>query len=352
MESVIQPLLQKHGIPGMAVGVTIEGKRYFVEAGLASRSPKINVTRDTLFELGSISKTFTATLAARAEVDGKLSLNDFVSQHLPELKDSALDRVRLLDLATHTAGGFPLQFPDGVKTQQDLTSYFRQWKPQFAPGVQRHYANPSIGLLGVVAARALAADFTTLMEGKLFPEIGLQRTYIKVPQKAMANYAWGHNREDKPVRVSPGPLDSEAYGVKSNTTDLLRFIEAYLGLGDVSAKLASALKTTRSGYFKVGEMTQDMIWEQYPYPASIEKLLAGNSPSVIFDPQPVQAIVPPMAPGSPVILNKTGSTGGFGAYVAFIPTRRIGIVMLANKNYPIDARVRAAHEIFSQLTTH
>jgi beta-lactamase class C len=156
IDLAIKPLLEKHGIPGIAVGVTIDGKRYFVEYGLASRSPQLKITRDTLFELGSISKTFTATLAARAEVDGKLSLNDPIGQHLPELKASPLGSVRLLELATHTAGGFPLQLPDELKTQADLMSYFRQWKPQFPPGVQRHYANPSIGLLGVVVAKALA----------------------------------------------------------------------------------------------------------------------------------------------------------------------------------------------------
>ncbi|TAF83471.1 MAG: class C beta-lactamase, partial [Sphingobacteriales bacterium] len=53
-----------------------------------------------------------------------------------------------------------------------------------------------------------------------------------------------------------------------------------------------------------------------------------------------------------VIINKTGSTNGFGAYVAFIPTERIGIVMLANKNYPIESRVRAGHQVLTQLTAH
>ncbi len=352
IESAIKPLLEKHGIPGMAVGVTIDGQRYFVEYGLASRNPQLSITRDTLFELGSISKTFTATLAARAEVDGKLSFNDAVSQHLPELKGSALDRVRLLELATHTAGGFPLQLPEELKTREDLMSYFRQWKPQFPPGVRRHYANPSIGLLGVAVARALGTDFTAVMEGRLFPDLGMRRTFIKVPASAMPSYAWGHNREDKPTRVSPGLLDAEAYGVKSNTTDMLRFLEAHMGIGNVPAKLARALKTTRTGYYQAGEMMQDMIWEQYPYPAPIEKMLAGNSPAVIFEPHPVKPIVPPVAPGGAFIINKTGSTNGFGAYVAFIPTQRIGIVILANKNYPIESRVRAGHQLLSELTAH
>src|SRR5690606_13597669 len=141
----------------------------FIDYGVASKQPRRPVTRDTLFELGSISKTFTATLAAYAELNDKLSLNDTVAAHMRELKGRPLGDVRLVDLGTHTAGGFPLQLPAGVKNQKQLIAYFRAWKPQFAAGTRRTYANPSIGLLGVVTAKAMKTDFVTLAE-RLFGE--------------------------------------------------------------------------------------------------------------------------------------------------------------------------------------
>ncbi len=348
VDDAIKPVIAQHNIPGMAVGVTIDGRRYFVEYGDASINPKVSVTRDTLFELGSISKTFTATLAAYAEVEGKLSLMNSVSTYMPALKGSALDNVRVLDLATHTTGGFPLQLPGDVKNDAQLTAYFKAWKPQYAPGTTRTYANPSVGLLGMIATKSLGTNFQTAAE-RLFADLGLTRTYIVVPASEMKSYAWGYSRDNKPSRVSPALLAVEAYGVKSNAVDMLRFLEANMGVGIVPPKLARALEATRIGYFRSGELIQDLIWEQYPWPVAPEKIAAGNASQMALKSQPATAINPPMAPRGDVLINKTGSTNGFGAYVAFVPEKKIGIVMLANRIYPNDVRSKAALQVLSRL---
>lgn len=347
IDEAMKPIIDQYGIPGLAVAVTIDGQRHFIEYGVASKDPRIPITRDTLFELGSISKTFTATLATYAEVAGKLSLNDAVGEHMPELKGSALDKVRLLDLVTHTAGGFPLQLPGAVKDRKQLIAYYRAWTPKHAPGTHRSYANPSIGLLGMVTARAMGANFETIAE-RLFHELGLRRTYIDVPETEMTSYAWGYSRDGKPVRVSQALLADEAYGVKSNAVDIIHFLEANMGIGTVPDKVAQAVRATHIGYFSSGELIQDLIWEQYPYPVALDKIVAGNTMNQKA--HPATAIDPPMAPRGDAIINKSGSTNGFGAYVAFIPGKRIGIIMLANKGYPNEARVKAAHHVLSRLT--
>jgi beta-lactamase class C len=102
------------------------------------------VTGDTLFEVGSVSKTFTATLVAYAQSAGHLSLSDHASKYLPALRGSSFDNISLLNLGTHTSGGLPLQVPDDVKDNEQLMRYFRDWKPAYAPGSFRTYTNPSI----------------------------------------------------------------------------------------------------------------------------------------------------------------------------------------------------------------
>jgi len=81
-------------------------------------------------------------------------------------------------------------------------------------------------------------------------------------------------------------------------------------------------------------MTQDLIWEQYSCPAASKELLWGNSAEVSYKANAAEKIDPPSPPTDDVLINKTGSTNGFGTYVAFVPAKKTGVVLLANKRYP------------------
>lgn len=348
VDEAIRPLMRENDVPGMAVAVSVGGSRHFFNYGTASRESGQPVTQDTIFEIGSVSKTFTALLAAYAQVTGKLALRDKASQHLSALAGTRFDRISLADLGTYTAGGLPLQFPDEVIDGETMLAYFKGWRPTYAPGTHRLYSNPSIGLFGHLVAASLGRPFDNLMEDMMFPMLGLRRTFIKVPPGHMGAYASGYARDGKPIRVSPGVFDSQAYGVKTTADDLIRCVEANMDGSHLHANLQRAAATTHAGHYRVGEMTQGLGWEMYAYPTTLDELQSGNSREVMFEAHRVDR---PRAalPGKDVLLNKTGSTNGFGAYVAFVPARRVGIVMLANRNYPIAARVKAAHGILTAL---
>ncbi len=349
VNTAIAPIQKQFNIPGMAVAVSIDGKNYFYNYGIASKESKQAVSQNTLFEIGSISKTFTATLASTAQINGQLSFSDSVSQHLPFLHGSAFDKVSLLNLATHTAGGLPLQVPDEIKNNDQLMSYFKNWQAEYATGTYRVYSNPSIGMLGLITAKSMNTSFEDAIEKKLFPELGMTNSYINVPTEQMKNYAQGYNKKDAPVRVNLGVLASEAYGVKSSSADMLKFVNANMQIGKIDDKVQQALINTHCGYFTSTAITQDLIWEQYTYPVELNTLLLGNSDTMAYQANIANEITPALAPQSMAWINKTGSTNGFAAYVAFIPAKKMGIVILANKNYPIPERVTAAYQILSQL---
>jgi beta-lactamase class C len=129
VNEAIRPVMEENNIPGMAVAVTVRGQRSFFSYGVASKESGQKVTEDTLFEIGSISKTFTATLASYAQVTGALSLSDKASRYMPALAGSSFDEISLLDLGTYAAGGLPLQLPDDVIDEKSMIAYSRNWHP-------------------------------------------------------------------------------------------------------------------------------------------------------------------------------------------------------------------------------
>ncbi|MBN0243825.1 class C beta-lactamase PDC-141 [Pseudomonas aeruginosa] len=350
VDAAVQPVMKANDIPGLAVAISLKGEPHYFSYGLASKEDGRRVTPETLFEIGSVSKTFTATLAGYALAQGKMRLDDRASQHWPALQGSRFDGISLLDLATYTAGGLPLQFPDSVqKDQAQIRDYYRQWQPTYAPGSQRRYSNPSIGLFGYLAARSLGQPFERLMEQQVFPALGLEQTHLDVPEAALAQYAQGYGKDDRPLRVGPGPLDAEGYGVKTSAADLLRFVDANLHPERLDRPWAQALDATHRGYYKVGDMTQGLGWEAYDWPISLKRLQAGNSTPMALQPHRIARLPAPQALEGQRLLNKTGSTNGFGAYVAFVPGRDLGLVILANRNYPNAERVKIAYAILSGL---
>ncbi|MBB3999586.1 class C beta-lactamase [Aureimonas pseudogalii] len=349
---VFGPVVAAHDIPGLAVGATIDGETFFYTAGEAVRATHAPVTVRTIFELGSVSKLFNVALAALAEERGLLSLGDSVSNHRPALSGSAFDAITLLNLATHTTGGLPLQVPDSVgDAGAPLTAYLRTFQPTGDPNASRSYSNVSIGLLGQITAERFGQPYPELARERLFEPLGLASTFIKVPAEAADRYAFGYTKDaNRPVRVNPGVLDAEAYGVKSSVEDMTRFLAAHLGTVEVPDEISAALARTRTGVFETQPFVQDLVWEQYPWPVDAERLKAGNSSAMALTVQPVRRLDPPLAPASKgVFLNKTGGTGGFGSYVALVPGEKLGIVVLANRNTPNEVRAEATRQLIEAI---
>ena len=349
VDANVKPLMQQQGIAGLSVAVVNKGKVQYFNYGVADKANQQPVTQDTLFEIGSVSKTYTATLGGYAQASGKLKLSDIASQHLAALKGSAFDRISLLQLATYTPGGLPLQFPEAADSAATLLDYFQHWKPAYAPGAQRLYSNPSIGLFGYLSAQSLGQPFNVAMEQTLLPKLGLKSTYLSVPADQANRYAQGYDKDQNPVRVGPGALDSEAYGIKTSPQDLARYVMLNLHPQTLEKPLQQAIATTHTGYYRVNGMTQGLGWEYYPYPIKLQALIDGNSTPMAMEPHKVQWLTPAQPQPANVLYNKTGSTRGFGAYVAYVPSKDMGVVILANKNYPNAERVKVAHTILEAL---
>ncbi|MBJ9739346.1 ADC family extended-spectrum class C beta-lactamase [Acinetobacter oleivorans] len=341
-----KPLLEKYDVPGMAVGIIQNNKKYEMYYGLQSVQDKKAVNSSTIFELGSVSKLFTATAGGYAKTKGAISFKDTPGKYWKELKNTPIDRVNLLQLATYTSGNLSLQFPDEVQTDQQVLTFFKDWKPKNSIGEYRQYSNPSIGLFGKVVALSMNKPFDQVLEKTIFPDLGLKHSYVNVPKTQMQNYAFGYNQENQPIRVNPGPLDAPAYGVKSTLPDMLSFVNANLNPQKYPADIQRAINETHQGFYQVGTMYQALGWEEFSYPAPLQTLLDSNSEQIVMKPNKVTAI---SKEPSVKMFHKTGSTNGFGTYVVFIPKENIGLVMLTNKRIPNEERIKAAYAVLNAI---
>lgn len=145
-------------------------------------------------------------------------------------------------------------------------------------------------------------------------------------------------------------LDAEAYGVKSSVEDMASWVQANMSPSEVKdAMLQKGMILAQSRYWRVGDMYQGLGWEMLNWPVKEANAVGGSDSKVAMAPLNATQINPP----SPVLkaswVHKTGSTGGFGSYVAFIPEKNLGIVMLANRSYPNPERVEADYHILVAL---
>ncbi|RMH92897.1 beta-lactamase [Lysobacter pythonis] len=351
VESAIGPAMAEHRIPGMAVAIHARGQRHYFNYGVASRKTGKPVTANTLFEIGSVSKVYGATLAGYAEASGKLSLSAPVSRYIPALAGSAFDRISVLQAGTYAAGGLPLQFPDGVKDDAGAMQWLRGWQPEWRPGTQRMYSNPSIALLALAAAGGLRQPCARAIERTLAPQLKLRQTWVTVPAAEMPNYAQGYDDRDRPVRFSGTLMCAGAWGsLKTSSTGLMDFLEAHLDASKLAPEWRRAIDITQTGWYRTPLNQQGLGWEIYPWPVDETRWAEGNSTRMSRRANPVDPIAQPARAGHGNLLNKTGGTGGFSSYVLLLPGRDIAIVLLANKSgWPAKDRIHTATAILRAL---
>ncbi|MGL4599939.1 MAG: class C beta-lactamase [Plesiomonas sp.] len=345
----IEPLLKEQAIPGMAVAVIYQGQPYYFTWGKSDVKNNRPVTTQTLFELGSVSKTFTGVLGGDAVARGEIKLSDNANHYWPALNGKQWQEITMLNLATYTAGGLPLQVPDNVIDKVSLLKFYQKWQPQWAPGTTRLYSNSSIGLFGALAVKPSGLSFDDAMNQRVLQPLNLKHTWITIPTAEEKNYAWGY-RNSNPVHVSPGMLDAESYGVKSSITDMAVWLQANMAPQHISnPTLKKGLEIAQTRYWRIGNMYQGLGWEMLNWPVNGATMAKDSDGTVALAPQPATVVEPPASAVASSWVHKTGSTGGFGAYVAFIPEKQLGIVMLANKNYPNPARIQAGYTILKYL---
>ena len=347
VKQTISTLMAQHQVPGVAVELYVDGKPYSYFYGYAKPQRKVPVTDKTIFELGSVSKIMTGMLLAH-EIDiAKMELNDSAEKFVKDLPDS-FDDVSVQDLATNTSG-LPFDVPENVATRSQLKKYLATWAPEHNAGEHWIYSNMGVGILGYAVERAGHRGYNQLYRKYVTAPLGMQPVGLVVPPYLRNNYAQGFDKEGNPAPHMDAKLFPAATGIKASANDMRLFLAAAIGLPGTPMRVLYPMRMTQAGYVKIPHQLQGLGWEIHQFTAENHaKLYNEPMEDVPASTIVLEQLAKPLFYND-ALIDKSGATNGFRSYIAVLPDKKSGIVILANKDISKAAVVRAGREILFKV---
>ncbi len=324
----LDPLVEKLGdefmnspeAVGLSVGVYDNGKIYHYHFGETEKGNKQVPTQNTVYEIGSITKTFASTVLAYAVLEKKVKLEDDIRKYLggnyPNLAYAG-QPIRLIHLASLTSG-LPNWLPDRpeifANTNPDSIPYalmavhrdyrrqhfyedLRRVKLDTLPGVIPKHSNVAAQLLGYVLEGVYKTSFQELLEKYLIKPLGMENTSLLTSGPTPGLLAKGHNEKGQGMPYLDMKEMQPAGGLRSTTADMLQYIRFQLDQSNPAVRM-----THRKTWEKPGKPAVGLNWQ-------IEETAGGARH-----------------------LWHTGGTFGFSSYVVLYPASGVGLVLLANES--------------------
>jgi CubicO group peptidase (beta-lactamase class C family) len=238
----VETTSKKFNIPGVAVGVWAEGKEIYACHGVTSIENPLLIDQDTLFILGSVTKTFTATTLMRLVAEGKVELGAPVRRYVPELrlKDTqAVDKVTVLNLLNHTAGLDWRLNADTGEGDDALARYVATMAEVdliAPPGTRVSYSQAGYNLLGRLIEKITGQTFERAVASLVCEPLGLSHSFFARDDIMTRRFAIGHNQgKDGTLSIARpwrhSRADNPGGGMASSVVDQLRWARFHLGDG-------------------------------------------------------------------------------------------------------------------------
>lgn len=347
LENQIDTVVHKATMPfigdtskvGLSIGIYKNGTVYFYNYGTTQKeNPKLP-TNKTVYEIGSISKTFTGTLLAQAVKDKKVKIDDDIRKYLdgnyPNLEYQG-NPIRLSYLVSHISG-LPFFLPDNPnlfqnanfdtlpftisKIQQNYSEqkYFEDLhtvKLDTIPGYNFHYSNAGAQLLKFILEKVYNMPFDKLLNEYITKPLKMKNTNSSYSKNDLGILAKGYNDKGKLMPYNPQILDA-AGGIFSTTSDMLQYLKFHLDEKNEVVALSHKVTTGNINDFAIG-----LNWQEQITSKKHKKIW------------------------------QSGGTFGFSSYSVIYPELKIGIVLLTNESDPTaqGGLEEIADKIFEKLS--
>lgn len=299
-------LADSHAV-GLSIGVYQGGTSHAYGFGVADLATRVPTTPTTIYPIASLTKTFTGAILARAELEGRLRLDDDVRRHLdgpfPNLEYRGAP-VTLRTLVTHTSR-LPTMLPlPATFTRDEFLRALAGVTIDTVPGPVFRYSNAGVQLLGIALERVYGSPYATLVDSLVARPLGMANTRL-VATPGDRLIATGYDEQRRAVSLPPASLGA-AGGLTSTVDDMLRYLRWQVREGDDVARRThhAVWGDTVSWAAKRGGYTMGYGWQMFR---------AANGGLRIF---------------------QDGALPGYGAQCVLFPELDLGIVILSNAMDP------------------
>jgi CubicO group peptidase (beta-lactamase class C family) len=336
IDRLVASFMDRTHVPGAAWGIVIDGELVHLGvAGYRDLPSKAPVTRDSVFRIASMTKSFTAMAILKLRDEGRLSLDDLAERHVPELKGlryptSDSPKITVRHLMSH-ATGFPEDNPWGdqqlAATEEQFTKMLQQGIPfSNAPGVEYEYSNYGFAILGRIVTNASGKPYREYIQEAILRPLGMSSTTLEPASVPPDRLAHGYRWEDEIWKEEP-PLPDGAFGAMggmlTSVPDLARYVGAFLAAwpprdGEETGPVRRA---------SLREMQQ--IWRSRP--AIVSGTAAGgvnlNAGGYGYGLRIAQSCA------FEQIVAHSGGLPGYGSLMQWLPDHGVGMIAFGNVTY-------------------
>lgn len=313
VDSILQPFIMQLNTVGVSIAVLKGGKVYYYGYGETAKGSRQVPSQNTIFEIGSISKTFTATLLADAVNKGKISLDDPLNKYLPDsippIEYEGVP-VTIRSMINHSSGiprmpdNYDFNGADPYKEYDDskMFSFYKHFTPTRKVGDKYEYSNLAVGTIGVILERINKDNYEDMLFKTITQPLGMHDTREYLRAQDSARFAKGYDDGQYAA-----PWNFEAFmgagGIRSTAADLIKYAAAQLG--NAPAPLEKDIQLTHIPTFTTQQATVAMAWHI-------------------------------IKPGKDEVLFHNGGTGGYRSYLAINLQKKFAVVMLSNTTISVD----------------
>ena len=336
IDKLVGEFMTRTHVPGAAWGIVIDGELAHIGvAGHRELPGKSPVTRDSVFRIASMTKSFTAMAILKLRDDGKVSLDAPAARYVPELSKlryptSDSPRITVRDLLSH-AEGFPEDNPWGdqqlAATEEEFTRMLLKGIPfSNAPGTAYEYSNYGFAILGRIVTNASGVPYRQYITETILKPLGMTSTTLEPASVPKDRIAHGYRWEDEQWKEEP-PLPDGAFGAMGGMLTSVADLSKYVGAFLAAWPPRDGVETGPVRRASLREMQQ--IWRSRPATAGrsnagVTTLNSGGygyglrvSQSCTFN----------------YIVAHSGGLPGFGSLMQWLPDHGVGIVAFGNVTY-------------------